>query len=210
MADLVTRPISAVPAGTAVARFLGALTESHGNVAHAQAIAEVRMRTTPGVAVALEYLQKSVNAPGTTTDAAWAGPLVVSGLAADAVAVLRGVSLVGTLEPRLRKVPFNVKVPRDANSTALGSWAVEGQPTQGVNLTFDSVGPLPPTKVGVLVALSKELLLLGTPTAEATVTRALLGGLAKQIDTSFLDPAVTAGPGRPASFTNGALPTTRT
>lgn len=210
MADLVTRPVSLVPPGTAVARFLGALTESNGFVSHAQAIAEGRYRSTPQVAAALEYLTKAVSAPGMTADAAWAGPLVVSGLAADALAVMRGVSIVGTLEPKLRKVPFNMKVPRDSNSTALGSWAVEGQPIQAVNLTFDSVGPLPPTKVGVLVALTKELLLLGTSTAEATVTRAVLGGLAKQIDTSFLDPASTAVTGRPASITNGATAITST
>jgi HK97 family phage major capsid protein len=157
-------------------------------------------------------MTKAVVTAGSTLDEAWAKPLVASGIAAEALSLLRGLSIVAQVAGAARRVPFGLRVPIDATTALLGDWIPEGAPTPAVALTFGSVDPLEPTKMGCLVALTRELVLSGEPTAEATVRSTLLGTLAKTIDTLFLDPARAAAAGRPASITNGAptVPSTGT
>ena len=45
-----------------------------------------------------------------------AGPLAVYGIAGEALALLRGASIIGALESRMRRVPFRTKVPRETGS----------------------------------------------------------------------------------------------
>ena len=210
MSELVTRPVSALPPGTAVAKFLGALVEGHGDVVTARRIA-ASMKSTPHVYATFDQLvTKAAVAPGTTTDAAWASALVSSGLATEALSVMRGMSVVDTLAGRMRKVPFNVKVPREATAPLIGGWATEAAPLPATDLVFNALGPLARTKIGAITALTKELLVAGTPTTDQVVTRAVLGGLAAQLDLSFLDPTSGATAGRPAAITNGATAITST
>ena len=212
MPELVTRPVSALPTGTALSRFISVLAASGGNLVQAKAMADDLHTTTPQVSRAFDFvLQGKAAVPsGTTQDATWAGALAEVGIAREAIQLLRGLSIVGALESRVRHVPFNTKVPRDVTTVTIGDWVVEGTPIPVAALAFDQVGPLALTKVAVIVAITQELAGAGTETALGTIRQSVLGGLAATLDTKFLDPAIAAAPGRPASITNGATMITST
>jgi len=197
--------VSSLPAGTAFSRYIIALAKMGGDLASAHAYAEASMRSTPQVAATLAELHtKSAVPVGTTTDATWAGPLAPYGIATEALTLLRAQSIVGQLEPRLVRVPLHVYVAHETGAGAVGGWVGEGHPIAVQQTAFESVveGLY---KYGVLVPLAQELLDFSIPDAEATIRRTVLGGLAKGIDSAFLDPTKAAVGGiSPASVTNGA------
>jgi hypothetical protein len=112
-----SKPVSLLPTGTAVSRYLMALGLGGGSLADAVEISR-QWRNTPHVTAALEGLStKAAVSSGTTTDATWAGPLAGYGIASEALTLLRGASIVGALEPKMRRVPFHIKVPRETGSS---------------------------------------------------------------------------------------------
>jgi len=209
--DLVTRQIKSEPVGTSVARYVQVLARSGGSLFHALDLANTKdFRTTPQVASAFELQTKAATAPGTSTDSTWAAPLVNAGITADALAILKPLSVVAQLDGRVRTVPFNVKVPADTTAL-LGDWIAEMGPTPVGALALSTVGPLEATKIGIIAVLTRELLTLTGPSAEQTVRTGVLSALARTIDQKFLLP--TLGPtvaGRPASITFGATAVTST
>jgi capsid protein len=209
MSDPATRLVQPLPAGTGFSRFLRCLVAGRGSLADSLELAET-MRSTPQVKAAFEYMTKAAQSAGTTTDPAWLGPLATTGLATEALSLLRGLSIVGALDGKVRRIPFQMKVPRDTSAVTVGGWIAENTPIPAAQLSFDNVGPVSIAKVGVIVALSRELLLTGSPATEAIVRASVLGGLAVQIDRSFLDPTSGAVAGRPAAITSGAIAVTST
>ena len=208
-----TRPVSALPSGTVINRLLEVLTKSHGSLTFAAEIANGDdFRTVPQVRHTFDALStKSAISPGTSTDALWASALVTSGVAAEAIALLRDISIVSQLEGRCRRIPFNLRVPKDDSALSLGGWAAEGAPIPVAPLSFSSVGPVPTNKVGVIIALTRELVEATDPAAQASVRRSVLGGLAYLIDQSFLLPTSVAASGRPGAITSaGATAITST
>ncbi len=209
MSDPATRLVQPLPAGTGFSRFLRCLVAGRGSLADSLEFATT-MRSTPQVAAAFEYMTKAAQTAGTVADAAWAGPLALSGLANEALSLVRARSVLGQLNDTVRHVPFNVKFPRDTSAVTLGGWVAENVPAPVAQLSFDSLGPVSVAKIAVIVALSRELLVTGTPATEAIVRDSVLGGLAAQIDRSFLDPTSGAIAGRPAAITSGAPSVTST
>lgn len=210
MSDVVvTRSLVALPPGAAVARYISALAVNDGHLHKAAAYAAA-WRDTPQVENAFQYLIKAAVAPGTTTDSAWAGPLAVTSVGGEALSLLRGRSIVAMLEPRLRRTDFNVKVPRDTTTATLAAWVSEAAPSPAAALSFSLVGPVPMTKAAVIVAVTRDLLTLGTPGSLRAINTAIMGAVAQFIDVSFLDPASAAATGKPASITNGATAITST
>lgn len=209
MLDRPVRLVPPLPPGTALARYVQALAFGRGSTLTAREFA-LRWKDTPQVERAFELHSKAAVNPGTTSDATWAGPLAQTGIAGDVIALLRGTSIVGALEPRLRLVPFGVKVPRETAPVVAGAWIGEGSPTPVVALAFDQVGPLPATKVGVITAFSRDLVTVGSPSAEATITTAVVGALGVKLDQQLLDPTVAATAANPAAITNGAVAVTST
>ena len=111
MRELPTRAVSALPVGTTLNRFLRCHVASRGDSFAAQLMAE-NYRDTPQVRMAFdELMTKGATAPGTTTDTAWAQPLTTSGIAAEAIALLRDVSIVTQVAGKARRVPFGMKRP---------------------------------------------------------------------------------------------------
>ena len=209
--EVVALAEKALRPGTAFARFLHALTQSGGDRRYAREVAR-GWRTTPQVEKAFELGldHKAAVGPGTSIDAVWAGPLVSAGITADVLAILRTLSIVEQLGPLARRVPFDQKVAADTTSV-LGDWVAEGAPTPVGALAFATLGPLEATKISVISAVTRELMLLGGPVAEQAVTTGVLSALARTIDQKFLLP--TLGPtvaGRPASITFGATAVTST
>jgi HK97 family phage major capsid protein len=174
---------------------------------HVGAALEVsrQWRDTPHVTAALEGLStKAAASAGTTTDATWAGPLAGYGIASEALTLLRGVSILGALEPKMRRVPFHIKVPRETGPGTGGAWIGQGLVTPVTRTAYDTVQQ-ESYKCGVITVLSKELLKISDPDAERTIRETVVNGLASFLDQQFLLPTVTlAADLRPAAITAGA------
>src|SRR6187549_3734662 len=91
--------VSSLPTGTAVSRYIIAKALGRGDLYAERMIAE-RWTDTPQVAATLNVPLgvKAAVAAGSTTDATWAGPLAPHGIAAEALTIMRGMSILGALE----------------------------------------------------------------------------------------------------------------
>jgi HK97 family phage major capsid protein/HK97 family phage prohead protease len=188
-----------VPLGTAFVRAACAQLVCKGNVRDAIEYAEKRWSdSTPEVAL---YLKAAV-APGTTTDATWASPLVNQNISSEFIELLRPATILGKI-PNLRTVPFNTKVPTQTAGGTYG-WVGESKPKPVTKLAFSSTS-LAVAKAAGIIVLTKELVMLSNPSAEALVRADMVAGIAQFLDSQFIDPAVAAVAGvNPASITNGA------
>jgi HK97 family phage major capsid protein/HK97 family phage prohead protease len=188
-----------VPLGTAFVRAACAQLVCKGNVRDAVQYAEERWKdSTPEVAL---YLKAAV-APGTTTDATWASPLVNQNVSNEFIELLRPATILGKI-PGLRQVPFNTKVPTQTAGGTYG-WVGESKPKPVSKLAFSSTS-LGVSKAAGIIVLTKELVMLSNPSAEALVRADMIAGIAQFLDQQFIDPAVAAVAGvNPASITNGA------
>jgi HK97 family phage major capsid protein/HK97 family phage prohead protease len=151
----------------------------------------------------VEMVLRSPVAPATTGDSTWAAPLVVQqNLTNEFIDLLRASSIITRL-PGIRRVPFNIKVPR--NTTALtAGWVGEGSPKPFTKGGFDTV-TLGFAKIAAITAFTQEQLKFSTPNIEAIVRDGLVQAITYQMDRDFLDPSKTAVTGvSPASITNGA------
>jgi HK97 family phage major capsid protein/HK97 family phage prohead protease len=188
-----------VPLGTAFVRAACAQLVCKGNIRDAIHYAEERWKdSTPEVAL---YLKAAV-APGTATDPAWAGPLVNQNISSEFIELLRPATILGKI-PGLRNVPFNTKVPSQTAGGTYG-WVGEAKPKPVTKLAFTTAS-LGISKAAGIIVLTKELVMLSNPSAEALVRADMVAGIAQFLDTQFIDPAVAAVAGvNPASITNGA------
>jgi len=150
--------------------------------------------------------QKAAVAPGTTTDPAWAKPLVEIKPFKDAfLAIARSASLLGRI-PNLRNIPFNTKVPTQTAGASF-AWVQQGHAKVMVKLSFSDGVTLLPTKCAGIVPFTRELVKSMVPGADATLRDTLVAELTSFTDRSFLDPASTAIPDvRPGSITAGTTP----
>ena len=188
-----------VPLGTAFVRAACAQLVCKGNVRDAIEYAETRWKdSTPEVAL---YLKAAV-APGTVTDATWAAPLINQNISNEFIELLRPATILGKI-PGLRNVPFNTKVPTQTAGGTYG-WVGESKPKPVTKLAFSSTS-LSIAKAAGIIVLTKELVMLSNPSAEALVRADMVAGIAQFLDSQFIDPAVAAVAGvNPASITNGA------
>jgi HK97 family phage major capsid protein/HK97 family phage prohead protease len=187
-----------VPPGTAFVRLACAKLVCNGNLYEAAEYAQRWKDSTPEVALAL----KAAIAPGTTTDATWAGPLVNQNIADDFIALLRPATILGKIAG-LRNVPFNTKIPSQTAGGSYG-WVGEQKPKPVTKLAFASEA-LGIAKAAGIIVLTEELVRLSNPSAEALARNDMIAGIAQFLDSQFIDPAVAAVAGvNPASVTNGA------
>lgn len=187
-----------VEKGTAFTRYAMALMQSKGNLMQAVEIAKRWDDQTPEVSTVL----KAAVAAGTTTDSAWAEPLVeYNYMASEFAELLRPQTIIGRI-PGLRNVPFNVKVPRQtAGSSA--QWVGEGKPKPVSALAFDQV-TLGTTKLAGIVVLTEELIRASNPAAEGIVRQDLIDTIVQTMDRDFVDPSNAGSTGvKPSSITNG-------
>lgn len=194
-----------VEKGSAFTRYAIALARSKGNLMQAIQIAERWKDSTPQVITAL----KAAVDPGVTTDPNWAGALVdVQMMADEFIELLRPATILGRMTG-LRRVPFNVKMPRQLSGSTVG-WVGQAKPKPVSKLSLDTV-TLGFAKVSGIVVISEELAALSTPSAEAVVRQDLIDTVAQFQDEQFIDPAVSLVSNvSPASVTNGvvAVPST--
>ncbi len=190
-----------LPKGTAFTRYAIALALGKGNLMQSHEIAKQWEGESPEVATVL----KAAVAAGNTTDANWAAPLVeYQTMASEFAELLRPMTIIGRI-PNLRRVPFNIKIPRQtAGSSA--SWVGEGASKPVSALAFDQI-TLGMTKLAGIVVLTEELVRSSSPAAEGIVRTDLQNTIVQTMDRDFVDPAKAASAGvSPASITNGVTP----
>ncbi len=190
-----------LPKGTAFTRYAIALARSKGNLMQAQEIAKGWEDSTPEVATVL----KAAVAAGTTTDPAWAGPLVeYQNMASEFIDLLRPQTIIGRIQG-LRRVPFNIKMPGQTSGSSV-NWVGEGAPKPVSALAFDTT-TLRFTKAAGIVVLTDELVRFSNPSAEAIVQGDLIASMTQFLDRDFVDPAkAEVADVSPASITNGVTP----
>lgn len=191
-----------LPKGTTFTRYAMALARSKGNLMQAAEIAK-GWTDTPQV----ETILKAAVAAGTTTDTAWAKPLVeYENMASEFAELLRPATIIGRI-PGLRRVPFNIKIPRQTGGSTVG-WVGEGKPKPVSALAFDQV-TLGMAKTAGIVVITDELARASSPSAEEVVRQDLIDQTAQFLDRQFVDPTIAAVAGvSPASITNGVTAVT--
>lgn len=150
-------------------------------------------------------MHRAAVAPGTTTQATFAAPLVITNYLSDFLALLRPLTLLGRI-PGLRHVPFNVSMPAQ---TAGGTykWVGQGKWKPVTNAQYASV-TLSFAKASGIIVLTEELVRLSTPSAEAAVRDELVKGAQAFLDVQLVDSTVAAVANvNPASITNGVAGT---
>lgn len=189
------------PKGTGFVRYAMCLAQAKGNLMHAHEIAKRLRDTNPEI----ERVLKAAVDAGTTTDTTWAAPLVdYQTLANEFIELLRPATIIGRL-PSLRRVPFNVRMPKQ---TAGGTyqWVGEGAPKPVGDLAFSEV-TMRWAKASGIIVISEELARFSNPAAESIVRQDLIAGIAAFLDAQFVDPTVAAVANvSPASITNAITP----
>lgn len=206
-----------VPPGTAFTRYAMAVAASKGNRWEAQQRAKQWHDQTPEVELALSIdmpaemnsIVKAAVGAATTTDATWASPLIAyTVMASEFIELLRPATIIGRI-PGLRRVPFNIQMPRTTAGTTMG-WVGENAPKPVSNMAFDTV-QLRWAKAAGIVILTDELVRFSNPAAEEVVRSDMIAAMAQFLDRQFVDPTVAAVTNvSPASITNGVTAVTRT
>jgi HK97 family phage major capsid protein/HK97 family phage prohead protease len=209
--SVVTVKARELPPGIGFARHAMALAVSSGNKYEAAEYAkrtwgdssdEIVLGIREGC-VALQ--QRAAVAPGTTAQATFAAPLVVTNYINDFLDLLRPKTLIGRIQG-LRHVPFNVSMPAQ---TAGGTykWVGQGKWKPVTNAQYASV-TLAFAKASGIIVLTEELVRMSTPSAEAAVRDELVKGAQAFLDVQFVDSTVAAVANvNPASITNGVTGT---
>jgi HK97 family phage major capsid protein len=193
-----------VPKGTSFTRMCMALAAGKGDSYQTLQYAKQWKDSTPEVEQMVEHMwrSKAAVAAGTTTDATWAGPLVVTQPLNEFLEMLRPRTLLGRI-PGLKQVPFNVSVPTQTTGGTYG-WVGQNKPKPVTKADYATV-TVPFAKAAGIIVLSEELVMLSTPSAENLVREEMIAGMGTFLDQQFNDPAVTAVANvNPAAITVGA------
>ncbi|WP_236247813.1 phage major capsid protein [Pseudomonas mosselii] len=199
--NAVIRVERTLPKGTSFTRYAIALARSKGNLMQAVEVAKGWEESTPEVVTVL----KAAVAAGTTTDPAWAAPLVeYQTMASEFIELLRPQTIIGKIQG-LRRVPFNIKMSGQTSGSSV-NWVGEGKPKPVSALAFDTT-TLRFTKAAGIVVLTDELVRFSNPSAEALVQADLTASMAQFLDVAFVDPAIAeVAEVSPASITHGVTP----
>ena len=156
-----------------------------------------------------DEVMKAAIAAANTTDSAWAGPLVTyNNLQEEFIELLRPLTVIERI-PGLRRVPFNIKVPRETTATT-AYWVGQGSPKPVSAGALDTV-TLDFAKIAGITFQTQELLKFSRPNSEQIMVNSLTKAIAYLMDRDFLDPSKAAATGvSPASITNGATSITAT
>ncbi len=187
------------PKGLAFTRYAIALARSRGNLMQALEVARGWNDSTPEV----ETVLRAAVAAGTTTDPAWAAPLVeYNNMTGEFIELLRPATIIGRING-FRRVPFNIKMPAQT-SPSTAQWVGEGKPKPVSALAFETMS-LGFSKVAGIVVLTDELVRFSNPSAESIVQRDLIETITELLDHDFVDPAKAEVPGvSPESITHQA------
>jgi HK97 family phage major capsid protein len=201
-----------LPKGALFARYVGAMANSRGNRTEAAEFVKHRFPDTPQLEsilrLPISVLEKAAVSAGDTSNSTWASPLLeYTNMASEFIEYLRPLTVMGRMEG-FRRVPFNVKVPRQTGGASV-NWVGEGKVKPLSSLAFDSL-TLDFAKIAGIIPLTEELVRFSSPSAEELVRSDLARAIAQFKDSEFLDPSNASTDVSPASVTYGVSPITAT
>lgn len=203
--------------GILAARYAMCLGLSKGDHAKAAALAEKHYPHSESIVKTLRFQaegldlgelmrQKATVPAGTTTDSTWASPLVYAETwQGDFVEYNRPRTLIG--QANFRRVPFNVRIGGQTSGGTAG-WVGQGKSKPVTK--FDYIAYTTAfTKIAALSIVTKELLRLSDPSAEALVRDGLSDAVVARADSDLFDPDIAGVAGvNPAGLLNGVSPVT--
>jgi HK97 family phage major capsid protein len=199
----------AVPAGIGFVRQLRSIVLAQGNLLQAAEISRSMFRDTPQVALALsasayhmrETLQRAAVGAATTIDPNWAGALVAqTTLSGEIIKLVDPLTIIGSL--KLRKVPFNVKIPRELTMPGTAGWVGEGKPKPVGKGSYDQI-TVPMTKLALILVTSTELARSSDPASETLMRDGLVRSIAKQKNIEFISANAPIAGVSPGGIRNG-------
>lgn len=187
--------------GAGFVRMVLALSANQGLRPAAADFAAEKWPDMPEIGLAL----KAAVVTGTTTSSTWAGPLVYAeNLASEFAETLYPDTIIGRI-PGLRRVPFNVRIPRQTSGATV-NWVGQSAPKPVSELAFDTI-TMTFAKIAGIVVVSEELARFSSPSAEQVVETDLRNTITKFMDQQFLDPDKAAVTNvSPAGITAGVTP----
>jgi hypothetical protein len=149
----------------------------------------------------------AVNAAN-TLDATWAGNLINEGgiAFADFVEYLRPRTLLGQIENRLRRLPFDTPVLVQG-SAGSASWVKEGAAKPLTEWTYTRA-KMTPLKVAAIAVATKETLMRASASADMLIRDELAKAIGARIDTTFISDAAAVADESPAGILNGVAAVT--
>jgi HK97 family phage major capsid protein len=138
-----------------------------------------------------------------TLSPTWAGNLINEGgvAFADFVEYLRPRTLVGRIQDRLRRLPFDAPVIVQATRGS-AAWVKEGDAKPLTDWTYTRA-KLTPLKVAAIAAATKEMLMRSSASVDALVRDELARALGETIDTTFISAVGVSPDESPAGILNG-------
>ena len=191
--------------GEGFGRWARVVAKSRGNLMDAERIAKAMYPEDHTLGTVI----KAAVAAGSTTDAAWAKPLVnVQNYAGDFIEFLRPQTILGKFGqggiPGLRRVPFNVKIVGQT-SGATANWVGEGKGKPVTKWGYNDV-TIGMTKVAAIAVLTDELVRTSDPAADMLARDELARAIIATLDTSFISATAAVANVSPAGILNGVTP----
>jgi HK97 family phage major capsid protein len=201
--------------GQNLTRYIATLARAKGNLLQAVELAKRFDNESPELSAFLKiaagigsssdmrFVERAAVAPGTATNATWAGPLVFyQNMVSEFVDFLRPQTILGKLTG-YRPVPFAISIPRQTSGFSAG-WVGEGLSKPVGKIDFDRI-TLPWAKIALISVITDELARLSNPSAEMLVRNDLAAAVAQFMDQQFIDPTVAAVANvKPGAITNGS------
>lgn len=201
--------VNNVAKGIRFARMCQAVAASRGNFMQAQEIARNNWPDDHDITSILRAQAMGVTraavAAGTTTDPAWAGALVAAQtLSGELIELVMKEAVIGQLG-QVRRVPFNVRIPREVAALGTVQWVGQGASKPVGKGSYDFV-TIPWAKVALIVVITEELARFSNPAAETLMRDSLVRAIKDFLDDQFVGSGVAPVAGvSPGGITN-ALP----
>lgn len=199
--------IASAAKGIRFARMCQAIAASRGNITQAVEIAKHQWPDDRDInnvlrAASLGFTRAAV-AAATTTDAGWAGALAsAQNLSGELIELVMKEAVIGQLS-QLRRVPFNVRIPREVTAVGSVKWVGQGQSKPLGKGVFDFI-TIPFAKVALIVLITEELARFSDPNAEVMMRDSLVRAIRDFLDAQFVSSATAAVANvSPGGITNG-------
>lgn len=199
--------IASAPKGIRFARMCQAIAASKGDLNQAQEICKMQWPADQQMRDILKAqafgITRAAVAVGNTTDAAWAGALVNAQiLSGELIELVMAEAIIGRL-PSVRRVPFNVRIPRNTVAMGTAAWVGQGLSKPVGRASFDLV-TVPWAKAALIIAITEELARFSNPAAETLMRDLLVRAIRDFLDDQFIDSAIAPVANlSPGGITNG-------
>jgi len=199
--------VASLPKGIRFARMCQAIAASRGNLPQAVDIAKMHWPDDKDIQNVIRAqsmgITRAAVAAGTTTDPAWAGALVsAQNMSGELIELVHKETVIGQLT-QLRRVPFNVRIPREVTAVGSAKWVGQGASKPVGKGAYD-FATIPWAKAALIVIITEELARFSNPAAETlmrdSLVRAITDFLNDQFVGSGIAPVLNVSPG---GITNG-------